>query len=67
MTYGTYTHIKTGKKYTLMFDNIIDCTNSRSEEELLNVLYMGETGMLFTRERKEFFEKFRKDVDYYGW
>ena len=49
-------HKKTGNKYFVLHDNVIECTNGR--EELKYVIYENAHGMKFCREQNEFNEKF---------
>lgn len=51
-----YTHKKTGNIYFLLNDNLIECTNGREEKKYC--LYVNLEGMLFVRERGEFYQKF---------
>jgi len=60
MDYDVWVHNKTGNKYYLVNDNIINCTNGF--EEQLYVLYKNLSGQLFCRERNEFLAKFTKEV-----
>lgn len=50
-------HTKTGKKYIVLRENVIECTNGR--EELRYVIYK-RFGMIFCREQKEFWAKFEE-------
>ena len=52
-------HKKTGNKYYLLSEDIINATNSNDGQ--LMCLYMNEDGDLFVRETKEFYIKFEKD------
>lgn len=49
------THKKTGNRYYMLKQNIIECTNGREEKKY--VLYYRD-GEFFTREQKEFWNKF---------
>lgn len=49
------THKKTGNRYHIVFDNVIECTNGR--EDLEYVVYTKD-GKLFCREKTEFNQKF---------
>lgn len=49
-------HVKTGKRYTVLYDDVIECTNGR--EELHYVVYTDGI-RVFCREREEFRRKFR--------
>lgn len=53
-----YNHNKTDNKYFLLNEHIIECTNGREDKKY--VLYMNDKGMLFCRERDEFYQKFTK-------
>ena len=48
-------HKKTGNLYFVMA-NIINCTNAANDEAM--VLYINTDGMIFCREKEEFWEKF---------
>lgn len=48
-------HDKTGKVY-LIIREIIDCTNSENDKPM--ILYMNLDGMMFVREKSEFWYKF---------
>lgn len=50
------THKKTGNTYFLLNDNLIECTNGREEKKYC--LYANLEGVLFVRERGEFYQKF---------
>lgn len=49
-------HKKTGNIYFLLNDNLIECTNGREEKKYC--LYANEKGVVFVRERGEFYQKF---------
>lgn len=51
-------HNKTGNIYILLNDQIIECTNGREEKKYC--LYVNLEGMVFVRERDEFYNKFTK-------
>ena len=56
-----YMHIKTGNIYYIMCE-AIDCTNVRSTNQTIMVVYECPTqfpDMIFTREKKEFLKKFK--------
>lgn len=53
----TVIHKKTGNKYYIIQENIIDATNSRDGETV--ILYENEQGMKFVRETNEFWNKFK--------
>jgi hypothetical protein len=53
-----YTHNKTGNTYYLLTTAAIECTNGR--EDIPYVVYMNEQGLIFVRERDEFYQKFTK-------
>lgn len=53
-------HVKTGKLYTILNSDVIECTNGR--EELRYVVYT-DGSMVFCRERKEFWRKFKPYFD----
>ena len=53
-----YIHKKTGNIYFLLNDNLIECTNGREEKKYC--LYVNLEGMVFIRERDEFYQKFEK-------
>jgi len=58
-----YIHKKSGRKYSLIFEDVINATNVQDGQ--LMMLYMGKTKdeksvKIFVREKKEFFEKFKK-------
>lgn len=53
-----FTHKKTGNIYILLNDELIECTNGR--EEKTYCLYVNLEGMVFVRERDEFYQKFEK-------
>lgn len=50
------THKKTGNTYFLLNDGLIECTNGREEKKYC--LYANKKGMVFVRERDEFYQKF---------
>ena len=50
-------HIKTGNLYTLIREDVIECTNGR--EEKMYVVYT-RNGKLFCREQQEFWRKFEE-------
>lgn len=52
----TFKHNKTGNTYILLNDNLIECTNGREEKKYC--LYANQEGMVFCRERDEFYQKF---------
>ena len=52
-----YIHKKTGNIYFLLNDNLIECTNGREEKKYC--LYANLEGVLFVRERDEFYQKFK--------
>lgn len=52
------THIKTGNDYTVLCDDIIECTNGREDKHY--VLYTNGN-LLFCREKNEFEQKFRRN------
>ena len=49
-------HKKTGNVYSIVHDNVIECTNGREDRKY--VVYQNEAGMLFCREAGEFWQKF---------
>ncbi|MEE0930098.1 MAG: hypothetical protein UIM53_03785 [Acutalibacteraceae bacterium] len=49
-------HKKTGNTYFLLNDDLIECTNGREEKKYC--LYANKKGMVFVRERDEFYQKF---------
>lgn len=51
-------HKKTGNMYLLLNDDLIECTNGREEKKYC--LYANLEGMIFVRERDEFYQKFEK-------
>ena len=51
-------HKKTGNMYILLNDDLIECTNGREEKKYC--LYANLEGMVFIRERSEFYQKFEK-------
>lgn len=51
-------HNKTEKTYIVLNDNLIECTNGREDKKY--VLYVNSSGMVFCREREEFYQKFTK-------
>ena len=53
-----FTHKKTGNMYFLLNDDLIECTNGREEKKYC--LYANKKGMIFVRERDEFYQKFEK-------
>lgn len=53
-----YIHKKTGNIYFLLNDDLIECTNGREEKKYC--LYANKKGMVFVRERDEFYQKFEK-------
>lgn len=53
-----FIHKKTGNTYFLLNDDLIECTNGREEKKYC--LYVNIEGMLFVRERDEFYQKFEK-------
>lgn len=53
-----FTHKKTGNMYFLLNDDLIECTNGREEKKYC--LYANKKGMVFVRERDEFYQKFEK-------
>jgi len=53
-------HIKTGNVYEILYEDIINATNAQDGQEM--IMYKNKDGMIFVREKKEFFEKFRKLV-----
>lgn len=53
-----FTHKKTGNTYFLLNDDLIECTNGREEKKYC--LYANLEGMVFVRERDEFYQKFEK-------
>lgn len=53
-----FIHKKTGNMYFLLNDDLIECTNGREEKKYC--LYANKKGMIFVRERDEFYQKFEK-------
>ena len=53
-----FIHKKTGNTYFLLNDDLIECTNGREEKKYC--LYANKKGMIFVRERDEFYQKFEK-------
>lgn len=53
-----FTHKKTGNTYFLLNDELIECTNGREDKKYC--LYANKKGMIFVRERDEFYQKFEK-------
>ena len=53
-----FIHKKTGNMYFLLNDYLIECTNGRVEKKYC--LYVNIEGMVFVRERDEFYQKFEK-------
>lgn len=53
-----FKHNKTGNTYTLLNDDLIECTNGREEKKYC--LYANQEGKIFVRERGEFYNKFTK-------
>lgn len=53
-----FIHKKTGNTYFLLNDDLIECTNGREEKKYC--LYVNIEGMVFVRERDEFYQKFEK-------
>ena len=53
-------HKKTGNVYFVVAE-IIDCTNASNDRPM--ILYVNTEGMLFCREKNEFFEKFMSVLD----
>lgn len=51
-------HLKTGNMYFIVADNVLECTNGR--EDIPYVVYQNSEGMLFCREREQFWQKFEK-------
>lgn len=51
-------HNKTEKTYIVLNDNLIECTNGREDKKY--VLYVNSAGIVFCREREEFYQKFTK-------
>lgn len=51
-------HKKTGNMYLLLNDDLIECTNGREEKKYC--MYVNQEGMVFVRERDEFYQKFEK-------
>lgn len=51
-----WTHLKTGKVYTIHAMDVINATNDRDGQVM--VLYLNSSGMMFVRELEEFKEKF---------
>lgn len=51
----TAVHKKTGNEYSIISEEVINCTNAQDEQQM--VLYTRK-GMLFVREKEEFEEKF---------
>ena len=45
-------HLKSGKIYVILDEDVINCTNSAHDVEM--VLYMNDEGKLFVREKEEF-------------
>ena len=53
-----FIHKKTRNTYFLLNDDLIECTNGREEKKYC--LYVNIEGMVFVRERDEFYQKFEK-------
>ena len=53
-----FTHKKTGNTYFLLNDELIECTNGREDKKYC--LYVSLAGMVFVREREEFYQKFTR-------
>ena len=54
------THIKTGKKYTVVSETIIDTTNANDGKRMVMYFSMDSIGKIFVREFDEFWLKFKK-------
>lgn len=50
-------HVKTGKLYRVIMENVIECTNGREEKRY--VVYR-RFGKMFCREQQEFWMKFEE-------
>ena len=57
-----FKHLKTGNIYTMLRDDIINCTNANDEQ--IMVLYKREDkpDLLFVREKEEFYKKFKEII-----
>lgn len=53
-------HIKTGRKYCVLYRGVIECTNGREDKRY--VVYYGDGPVIFCREEKEFDEKFKRII-----
>lgn len=51
-------HKKTGKEYTILDDNIINCTNANDQERMVLYVNNDDISRLFVRKYEEFLEKF---------
>ena len=64
------TNNKKGDVYIVLQENLIDCTNYRSEDNVPMVEYMNLKGKRFVRDLSEFYKKFTvrdpKDIKYVG-
>lgn len=49
-------HNKTGNLYFAIAD-VLNCTNAQDDQKM--VLYVNTDGMMFVREKEEFWQKFR--------
>lgn len=58
MSKRTYINNKTGVKYVIGPNDVINTTNAQDGQEM--IIYMNNAGVHFVREKKEFFEKFTK-------
>lgn len=55
---GKATHLKSGRIYSIIDDNVINSTNVNDGE--IFVLYRNDEGMLFVRKKEEFDIKFER-------
>lgn len=53
-----FIHLKTGDKYFLVRDDVINCTNSNNHQTMVLYKREGYPELIFVREKEEFFKKF---------
>lgn len=57
-----FKHLKTGNIYTMLRDDIINCTNANDEQIMVLYKRDDKPELLFVREKEEFYKKFKEII-----
>ena len=55
-----FIHLKTGDTYEMIRDDVKNCTNANDEQIMVLYKRKGFPELIFVREKKEFYAKFKK-------